>query len=163
MASTEALPPCGIYRTTVPVGSIEANRLVFFHNHGEPGPGLYLPTAWDANRARFASKGETLPEPVEPTAATLEPLAREGFYRVVTPFFCCEKHCREFETDLLVQLGYNGAAEPILFVPELERLGVGLPTVGTAIDREKVRDLAPLKVAQRSALDATAEPDGVLH
>ena len=40
------LPPCGLYRTTGPVGSIPEGRLIYFHNHGEPGPGLYLPASW---------------------------------------------------------------------------------------------------------------------
>ena len=45
--STE-LPPCGLYRTVKPIGSIEAGRLVYFHNHGDPGPGLYFPESWSA-------------------------------------------------------------------------------------------------------------------
>jgi hypothetical protein len=35
------LPPCGIYRTSQPLGDhVPAGQLVFFHNHGDPGPGI---------------------------------------------------------------------------------------------------------------------------
>ncbi len=161
---SDALPPCGLYRTTVAIGEVAAHRLVYFHNHGDPGPGLYLPEGWDANRARFPPRGFTLPAPVEAHAATLAPLAPEGFYRVVRPFFCCEKRCREFEPDLLVQLGYNGAAEPILFVPEREKLGVAIPTQGSALDAKALANLAPLKLAHRhTPAEAASAPGGVLH
>ncbi len=51
------LPPCGIYVTTAALGGIPEGRLVYFHNHGDPGPGLYLPARWKGNR-RF--EAETL-------------------------------------------------------------------------------------------------------
>jgi hypothetical protein len=47
------LPPCGVYRTKTAVAGIEAGRLVYFHNHGDPGPGLYPPESWAQNRAKF--------------------------------------------------------------------------------------------------------------
>jgi hypothetical protein len=55
------LPPCGLYRTVKPVAGIDAGRLVYFHNHGNPGPGLYPPDGWNANRARFSENGATVP------------------------------------------------------------------------------------------------------
>ncbi|MGB8328946.1 MAG: hypothetical protein WCE62_02375 [Polyangiales bacterium] len=54
------LPPCGLYRTTGTLGSIGAGRLVCFHNHGNPGPGIYLPQRWRYNRAQFEAKGMTV-------------------------------------------------------------------------------------------------------
>ena len=38
---------CGLYRTSEPIeDAIEAGVLVYYHNHGDPGPGVYLPRAW---------------------------------------------------------------------------------------------------------------------
>src|SRR6185436_5605612 len=102
-----ALPPCGLYRTKKQLGdAVPAGRLVYFHNHGDPGPGVYLPSGWSANRARWHDRGTPIPDPV--WAETLQPLAPEGLYRVRETFTCCEKNCRSFEPELLVQLGYNG-------------------------------------------------------
>lgn len=148
------LPPCGLYRTSAPLGeAIPAGRLVYFHNHGEPGPGVYLPESWRVNRARFQSRGTTLADPS--WAHTLEPLSPEGLYRVQAPFACCDKCCKSFEAELVVQLGYNGAAEPILFLPEWTATGLALPESGTTIDAARVALLAPLKVV--TSHDAAAE------
>lgn len=139
-----ALPPCGFYKTTQDTAGVPAGRLVYFHNHGEPGPGVYLPQGWSLNRAQFGP-GQSLKNPAE--AFTLEPLASEGFYRVREAFFCCEKQCRRFEPELLVQLGYNGQGDAILFVPELTPHGMAIPERGSGIDRDRVKLLAPLVVA----------------
>ena len=79
--------------------------------------------------------------------AALTPLAPEGFYRVEATFHCCDKECRRFEEHMLVQLGYNGSAEPILFVPELLDKGLGIPTRGFRIDDDRLGRITPLKVA----------------
>lgn len=120
---------------------------MYFHNHGEPGPGLYLPSGWSVNRARWHSHGTTLPDPQ--WAEHLEPLLAEGLYRVRSAFTCCEKNCRMFEEELLVQLGYNGTAEPILFVPEWTAAGLNFPTTGTLVDPKMLGQLVPLKVDER--------------
>lgn len=138
------LPPCGVYRTREPVGDVPAGRFVLFHNHGDPGPGIYLPAEWKGNRARFAEQGTPLPDPQD--ASALEPLSPEGFYRVVAPFHCCEKRCKHFEPDMLVQLGYNGRATPILFVPEIVGGGLALPEQGTPVDGERLRKLHRLRI-----------------
>jgi hypothetical protein len=138
------LPPCGLYVTTAPVGSIPAGRLVYFHNHGTPGPGLYLPTSWRGNRARFEPRGHLLPHPS--AVNDLEPLPAEGFYRVVEPFFCCENRCRRFEPDTLVQLGYDGSGRPILFLPQIVDGLVGVPSSGTRVDLDRLAHLARLAV-----------------
>jgi hypothetical protein len=55
--------PCGIYRTTVPIAAaVPAGVLVYYHNHGEPGPGVYLPRDWRNNRAVFHEGGTTVPD-----------------------------------------------------------------------------------------------------
>ncbi|HEY3358485.1 MAG TPA: hypothetical protein VGQ83_34880 [Polyangia bacterium] len=147
------LPDCGLYRTRAALGEqIPAGRLVYFHNHGDPGPGVYLPEAWALNRARFGERGVTIqPE----WAASLEPLPAEGFYRVLEPFHCCAKRCRLFEAELLVQLGYDGEARPILFVPEWTERGLAIPERGSLIDIDGLAKIAPLKLAQ-AAHPATA-------
>jgi hypothetical protein len=138
------LPPCGIFRTRAPIGAVPAGRLVYFHNHGTPGPGVYLPERWRQNRAVFEQRGTTLPDPV--LASLLEPLLAEGLYRVTEPFTCCDKRCRTFERDLLVQLGYDGEAHPILFVPEWTDAGLAFPEVGQRLDAQRMAYLALLQV-----------------
>jgi len=152
--SASALPPCGLYRTTQPLEGLPPGRLVYFHNHGNPGPGIYLPEGWAHNRANFSGKG--VPIPATWWAGTLEPLAPEGFYRVREVFHCCDKHCVEFQADQLVQLGYNGEAEPIVFVPELRPEGFVLPTTGVRIDAGRVHNLAPLKIAVPAATESAS-------
>ena len=141
----DALPACGLYRTTGAIGTIPAGRLVYFHNHGEPGPGLYLPASWKANRMQTQERGMLLPSPDH--ARWLEPLPAEGFYRVTEAFHCCEQRCRLFEVDLLVQLGYDAAAEAILFVPELVGGLLAVPEQGSRIERARFVHLKALKIA----------------
>ncbi|MFH2007802.1 MAG: hypothetical protein ABI333_14565 [bacterium] len=151
------LPACGIYRTTEEIGSVPANRLVYFHNHGNPGPGVYLPESWSANRVRFSEKGTPLP--AENLAFTLEPLLAEGLYRVRESFTCCEKGCRTYQEELLVQLGYDGSATPLLFVPQWTETGLAIPQLGNKLDRDRLDKLAPLKVA----VSKKSPPDSVVH
>ena len=146
------LPPCGLYRTTGPLGSVGEGRLVYFHNHGNPGPGVYLPKEWRYNRAQFEAKGQTLADPS--LVRFLQPLPPEGFYRVVESFHCCEKQCRLFEQDALLQLGYNADADPILFAPELVDSMFAIPAKGWKTTLEtlgKVRQLQ-VPVTTRDAL-----------
>lgn len=138
------LPPCGLYRTSADLGSIPASRLVYFHNHGDPGPGVYLPAEWRYNRAEFQSKGHVL-EDLE-LVRFLEPLPPEGFYRVVESFHCCEKRCREFEQEGLVQLGYNANADPILFTPELVDSMLAVPAQGWKTTLATTKNLRQLRV-----------------
>ncbi|MFE8602159.1 hypothetical protein KYC5002_07330 [Archangium violaceum] len=155
-----SLPPCGLYRTRQALGThIPAGRLVYFHNHGDPGPGLYLPSGWAANRARWHARGTTLPD--ASWAEHLEPLPPEGLYRVLVAFPCCAQRCRTFEPEQLVQLGYNGEAQPLLFLPEWNEQGLGLPTTGTRVEREHLERLAPLKVTHGES--APPAGDGLLH
>jgi len=146
------LPPCGMYRTSGTIGSVEGGRLVYFHNHGDPGPGLYLPKEWKYNRAQFEEKGQTLEDPG--LVRFLQPLPPEGFYRVVESFHCCEKQCRLFGEDALIQLGYNAQAEPILFVPELVDAMFAIPAKGWKTSLESLGHLRQLQVpvTKRDAL-----------
>ena len=139
-----ALPPCGLYRTTVALGAVPAGRLVSFHNHGERGPAVFLPTGWIAHRARFDAAG------VAPSGTswvrTLDTLAPEGIYRVREPFACCAERCRVFWADLLVQLAYTDDARPVLLPLAARDGALVLPERGTLVDRASVAKLAPLEV-----------------
>jgi hypothetical protein len=139
------LPPCGLYRTRASIGAIPAGKLVFFHNHGEPGPGLYLPSGWRRNRVELQDRGQTLEDP--DLLRHLEPLPPEGLYRVLEPFFCCAQKCREFQPETLVELGYNGEGQAILFLPEMVDGMLAIPTSGTAIDHISLSRLKQLRVA----------------
>ena len=72
----------------------------------------------------------------------------EGFYRVREPFTCCEKRCRLYEADLLVQLGYDSGAQPLLFVPEWTDAGLAISEMGLRTDEDRLVRLAPLKVVE---------------
>ena len=143
-------PPCGLYRTTRALNDVPAGRLVFFHNHGDPGPGVYLPRAWSFNRAEWQERGNTVPD--AEWSSTLTPLPGEGLYSVRAAFYCCDRQCTRFEAGQLVQLGYDGEAGAILFVPEWTRRGLTFPERGTKLDENRLTELTPLKVAQGADL-----------
>lgn len=151
------LPPCGLYRTTKPLNDVPAGRLVYFHNHGDPGAGIYLPETWSLNRAKWQERGNTIPD--DAWAASLEPLPAEGLYRVADDFHCCDKQCVRFPKGQLVQIGYDGEANAIIFVPEWSSKGLGFPERGTRLEPSRFKKLELLSVAQ--APDAAA--DGFMH
>jgi hypothetical protein len=158
----DALPPCGLYRTVARIGEIDVGRLVYFHNHGSPGPGLYLPERWAHNRATFSPKGMTVPADFDGRA--LRALPAEGFYRVTEAFFCCEKRCVRYEPDAFLQLGYNGAGRALVFVPELGSGAIAIPERGTLIDDAALDNLVALQVSERREDPALSLPRGmVLH
>lgn len=148
------LPPCGIYKTTVALDDIPAGRLVYFHNHGDPSAGIYLPSGWSANRAQWNENGHVIPDPT--WARTLTPLPEEGLYRVREPFTCCAQDCRTFEADLLVQLGYDGDAQPILFLPEWTVMGLAIPDDGFPLDADRMAKMARLIVVESDEEDEPA-------
>jgi hypothetical protein len=144
------LPPCGIYRTSRALGDhIPAGRLVYFHNHGDPGAGVYLPSGWSANRAQWHTRGHTVPD--DSWAHSLTPLPREGLYRVESSFTCCPKNCRSFEVGSLVQLGYDGSARAILFTPVWTIKGLAIPQEGIPIDLDRAASLSLLRVVEEAA------------
>jgi hypothetical protein len=155
------LPPCGLYRTVKPIGKIEAGRLVYFHNHGDPGPGLYFPESWSNNRARFSKNGSVVSADFDPRA--LHALPAEGFYRVKTAFHCCDKQCVKFEPEAFVQLGYNGAGKALVFVPELAGGSIDIPDRGTFVDDSVLGNMVLLKLAERQkSNDDISLPRGIV-
>ncbi|MCX5747008.1 MAG: hypothetical protein NT062_31445 [Proteobacteria bacterium] len=159
MSEPTNLPPCGLYRTTAAIGDIPTGRLVYFHNHGNPGPGVYFPESWTTNRAKFSPQGTTVPK--DWNGKGLMPLPPEGFYRVLSPFHCCEKKCVQFQPDAFVQLGYNGAGKALMFVPEIATGMIDVPERGTFVDDEALVNLAPLQLAERKQEAGAAGPGGL--
>ena len=154
------LPPCGLYRTAKKIGEIEPGRLVYFHNHGTPGPGVYFPEKWSHNRAQFAANGTTVVLPLDSKA--LHPLPPEGFYRVAKQFHCCEKKCVQFEPDALLQLGYNGAGKALVFIPEYVSGGIEVPDRGTFVDDDVLVHMVQLKLPERERRDDLSLPRGIV-
>ena len=60
--------------------------------------------------------------------------------------WCCEKKCRKFPAELLVQLGFNGQGQAIVFTPEIVDGMLAIPERGSAIDADNFRYLKQLKV-----------------
>ena len=143
-----------------PIAGLEAGRLVYFHNHGNPGPGLYLPERWSHNRAHWSSTGQTVPADFD--TSVLRALPAEGFYRVKRAFHCCEKKCVEFQPEQLVQLGYNGAGKALLFLPTLQRGAITTPERGTMIDDVALDQLVALVLAESEARDDLSLPRGIV-
>ena len=138
--------------------TIEAGRLVYFHNHGNPGPGLYFPESWAHNRAQFSQNGMTVP--ADSIRVRCAPLPAEGFYRVKAAFFCCAKQCMKFEPEAFVQLGYNGAGKALVFIPELAGGVISVPERGTFVDDEALENLVLLKMPERT--DDISLPRGIV-
>jgi hypothetical protein len=158
---TTELPPCGLYRTTAKIGGIDPGRLVYYHNHGDPGPGLYFPEKWTLNRVQWASQGMTAPTPFD--AAWLAPLLPEGFYRVTREFTCCAKKCMTFTPDMFVQLGYNAMGKGLLFVPQLGAGGIAIPERGVLVEDDVVGNLAMLSIMETKTQGEIAVPRMVIH
>jgi hypothetical protein len=150
--------PCGLYRVTQPLDKrLKAPLLVYFHNHGEPGPGVYPAIEWTRNKATFAQQGFTVDADY---TRTLMPLPPEGFYRVRESFTCCEKNCQTFEPETLVQLGYDGSGNGILFVPTWTAQGLSFPERGTRLSDDRLTRLTPLKVLIPAGQEAGAAHHG---
>ena len=161
--SDAKLPPCGLYKTIRAIGSVPEGRLVYFHNHGNPGPGVYLPAGWKQNRAHFQAAGTTLPDHTD--ASALEPVAPEGLYVVREAFHCCAKQCVAYAPGMLVQLGYQGTAQALLFIPRWVDGSFTLPEQGNAVDTAVMAKLQRLDVPDAHAEAHAARVDGgeVLH
>ncbi len=87
---TTNLPPCGIYRTTAKIGGIDPGRLVYYHNHGDPGPGLYFPERWLNNPRPVVVAGHDRAAP-RSSRRGCGRCSRKRFYRVTREFTCCAK------------------------------------------------------------------------
>jgi hypothetical protein len=146
MSDDTITPRCGLYRTTraLPEGSdtVAAGQLVYFHNHSDQGPPLLLlPKSNRHNRWQFHDRGHHL---TDADLTGLEPLKPEGLYRLREHFHPDDNHV--VAANALVQLGYNRAAEPIIFFPRTSQTdnGVVFPSQGTRIGQAVYQLLEPL-------------------
>jgi hypothetical protein len=135
------LPKCGIFRTTKPLPGQEegvpANRLIYFHNHSQQGePMLVMPKSNTNNRWDWQERGFLIKDPAFP--ATLAPLLPEGIYILKTAF---NSEGRTIPEKALVQIGYNQAAEPILFMGRWEGNNINFPTKGMKASAAIFREL----------------------
>ena len=145
----DPLPRCGLYRTTKPVPGHEeevpAGYLIYFHNHSAEGPPLVLlPEHNKNNKWRFHDRGYLVDDRAYLT--TLQPLQREGFYRLRDHFHPTTQQI--VNRNALVQLGYNRYAEPILFFPTRDSKDNSLrfPLQGIKIRQHIYELLEPLDV-----------------
>ena len=159
------LPPCGLYRTTVPLPgreeAVPVGRLVYFHNHSDEGPPLVLlPASNTHNRWTFHDRGYLASDPDYP--ATLEPLPKEGLYVMRSHFHPGEGVVVAERT--LVQLGYNPAGDPILFVPVVEDNAIRFPSTGYRFEsRGILKELEPAGFVLPSKPPADEPPARLLH
>lgn len=128
---SDQLPPCGLYKTAVPLPGkeewVRENLLVYFHNHSQQGPPLLLlPASNASNRWTFHDKGYLIRD--TDYIAKLVALRPEGFYVLSEAIYL--SHEEMIPESTLVQLGYNRAADPILFLAEFEANSVAFPTSG---------------------------------
>lgn len=156
--ASAALPPCGLYRTTVALpgheSQVASDRLVYFHNHSEQGPPLVLmPQSNTHNRWTFHDRGYLVESPEFIRA--LVPLRPEGYYVIRDHLHLSREEILPERT--LVQLGYNREAEPILFVARFEENLIRFPDRGYRVNGPAV--LEQLEPANFRA----PRPKPVLH
>lgn len=153
--ATDTPPPCGLYRTTKPhpgkPESVPENRLVHFHNHSSGNkPIVLMPKANEHNVWTFHEKGFLVDE-LE-WCHTLEPLPDEGMYTVQAPLQLGERALAEGQ---LVQLGYNGFGEAILFFPSKASSANALllPDKGMKVERALLAQLRKVVLAGPQKVD----------
>jgi hypothetical protein len=144
------LPKCGLYRTTLPhptnPDSVGSNRLVHFHNHSKSGkPIVLMPKHNEHNVWTFHDNGVRVDDAA--WCYTLEPVAAEGLYVTQGPMQTTED--RVIPEGQLVQLGYNGNADPILFFPTKASSANALlfPDKGVKVDRSLISRLTEVRLS----------------
>jgi hypothetical protein len=164
--STQDLYPCGLYRTTLPLPEREdqvgARRLVSFHNHSDDGPPIVLlPKSNTNNRWSFHERGYLVRD--QDWLATLVRLPAQGLY-VLKKHFHPPGGAVVRERTLL-QLGYNAAGDPILFVPSYKDNAIAFPTTGYRFEKlDILSDLEPAGFILPDGGQADDdEPDALLH
>jgi len=143
------LPACGLYKTTKPLPNkeqwVREDLLVYFHNHSQQGPPLLLlPSTNQDNRWSFHDKGYLIRD--EEYVDTLISVEDEGFYILTEPLYLSDDEFIPERT--LVELGYNRAAEPILFMGKFEKNAIEFPESGLKCTLEifDMLEAAPFRV-----------------
>ena len=149
MATDTELPPCGLYRTTLPhpekPDAVGANHLIHFHNHSNANkPLVLLPKSNEHNVWAFQDKGYLVSDTA--WCHTLEPLPDEGLYVASVALQIGE---RAVAAGQLMQLGYNGFADPIVFFPTKASSANALlfPDKGMKVDRALLTQLRQVLLA----------------
>lgn len=111
----------GIYKTTKALSGhesqISANLLVLVRTDGEFAPAsILVPVRNLNNQWRFQLPGVKISKDSFDWGQTLVKLPREGFYRLTSEFSLGESG--HWPPNTIVQLGYNRAAEPIIFIAQ---------------------------------------------
>jgi len=138
-----ALPPCGIYKTTLALPGREeevpAQRLVYFHNHSEQGPPMVLlPKSNSHNRWTFHDRGYLIEGDAAPLfITTMVSLPEEGLYVVQRTI---QTGDGGIPARTLVQVGYNPSGHAILFPAQARDNGLTFPDRGTRFEALKVFD-----------------------
>ncbi|MBK6578270.1 MAG: hypothetical protein IPG17_19135 [Sandaracinaceae bacterium] len=80
-------------------------------------------------------------------------------------FHCCAKQCVAYAPGMLVQLGYQGTAQALLFIPRWVDGSFTLPEQGNAVDTTVVVKLQRLDVPDERADAHAAQVNAgeVLH
>jgi hypothetical protein len=141
----ENLPPCGLYRTSEPLPGkekwVKEQMLVYFHNHSEQGPPLILlPASNRGNKWDFHDKGYLVK--ATEYVDTMIPLKDEGYYVLRDPIHLSPEEFIPERT--LVQLGYNRAGEPILFLSQFGRNSISFPEDGLKCTLDIFKLLKPV-------------------
>lgn len=159
------LPPCGLYRTTKALPGAESEvgegLLVNFHDHGTGAraggvPVVLLPAFSVFNRWQWRRE----PHPVRQLSwvESLVKLPLEGFYALRRPLPLDDGRAA-WPSGTLVQLGYDRAATPIVFMAQL-RANLAdnflwFADRGLTLDDETLATLQPLGVYEEPDPNAT--------
>lgn len=110
--SNVAMPRCGLYRTTRPLSEdVPAGVLVNLHTHDAPV--VHLPVFSSFNRWQWDKEGR--PVRARSDLETLRALPPEGYYVLRQDVRFDEA---KWPAGSLVQLGYDRAATPLLFLAQ---------------------------------------------
>ncbi len=146
------VPDCGLYRTPKALPGYEdripAGSILSFHNHSENGP---LPSvlAPDHNiHNRWHFHGPAIENIRNPSwVEALEPLTKEGFYTLRREISFAEG---KWPKGAIVQLGYNKAGDPILFVAtqraRLDENDLFFAASGHPLTRDQLNMLEPAPI-----------------
>jgi hypothetical protein len=150
------LPGCGLFRTTRPLPGAEervpAGLLVNFHNHSAQGmPVVLVPESNSANAWTFAEEPEFVRQ-----LSWIESLVRrplEGFYALGEQV---KFEGGAWPRGTLVQLGYDRAASPIVFIAQRLAAESGsalrFAEQGLMIGEEVLAAMIPLTVYEERAV-----------
>ena len=150
----------GIHKTTKYLPGHEAevppNRLVLIRTDGEFAPAsVLLPVNNTNNQWSFGMPGIKIPAASLNWAKTLEKLPRESFYRLTKELTFGETG--RWPKNTIVQLGYNQAGDPILFIAQrrnpLSGNDLFFSDKGVKVESSQIKDLEPLFCFREAAKD----------